>query len=65
MNADTLALAHMPLCDDLRWYLHQLLRCTICTRCTRIVQGRRRAAMCFVRNERLCFACYHRAQWPR
>ena len=53
------------LCADLRRVLHRAYATDLCQRCDAVVQTRRRVAMCLVRDERLCFACYHRARWPR
>lgn len=55
------AWARNLLCDDLRWHIYHTLRQTLCTRCGVALEGPRRVTMCFVRSERLCFVCYHRA----
>jgi hypothetical protein len=55
------------LCADLRLLVHRVY-CDLdrsCHRCHRALETVRRVKMCIVRDERLCFRCYHRARWPQ
>lgn len=54
--------ATLYLCHDVRATIAQHALTTVCHRCGCVVDGPRRAHMCFVRAERLCFVCYHRAR---
>lgn len=64
----TVASTPFALCEDLRRHVTLLydddaVRCR-CQRCGVCIETRRRVCMCLLRDERLCFTCYHRARWP-
>jgi hypothetical protein len=52
------------LCQDLHALLYHTYHSSLCQRCGRVTNTRKRVAMCFVRDERMCFTCYHRSKWP-
>ena len=61
----TLATHPYHLCRDLREKIFQLVDNKKCNRCMRTVIEKKRIAVCFRGDERLCFECCHRALWPR
>ena len=53
------------LCEDVcRIIVSFVYKCT-CVRCGAATEALGVNRTCFVRGNRLCFACYHRAAWPR
>ena len=63
--ASTVAPPPFYLCEDLRRHVYHIASRATCQRCDALVVTRRRVSVCFLRSQRLCFVCYHRARWPR
>ena len=61
--ASTVAPPPFFLCEDLRRHVYNMRR--VPREGYALVVTRRRVSVCFLRSERLCFMCYHRARWPR
>jgi len=53
------------LCDDVCRVIVSFVFRSVCARCGAATEALGVNRTCFVRGRRLCFACYHRARWPR
>lgn len=52
------------LSSDLRYHLYNQYHKRTCSRCDTVVETKKSVNVCFFRNERLCFSCYHAVRWP-
>jgi hypothetical protein len=57
--------ADARLCEDVCRTIASFVYTSTCARCGAPTEALGVNRTCFVRGRRLCFACYHRAAWPR
>lgn len=53
------------LCEDLRWYIWRLSYTRQCRCCGTGLSLDGKISICFVRDECLCFKCWHKSRYPK